>query len=131
MNVLLAIILPILASLVLAAIIYGLGLLASWLSTKIKNDKINMILYLVDTATADAVNTVGQEFVQAIKAKSADGKLTKEEMKEAFEMAKAIAVSVVGPKIKAAAKQVGIEFEALIKSKIETWVADFKEKWAK
>lgn len=131
MDVLFAVVLPALASLVLAAIIYGIGLFTSWLSTKIKNDKMNLILSLVDAATADAVNTVGSTFVQALKEKAADGKLTKEEMKEAFEMAKDIVVSVVGPKIKAIAKQIGIEFEALIRSKIETWVAEFKERWAK
>lgn len=113
----------------LAGTLYGIGALAAWLANKVKSDRIRLVLELVEAASYDAVNTVGETFVKGIKAGKADGKLTAEEAGLAFDKAVAMIEGSVGPGIKAAAERVKISWKDLIKSKIEKWVSELKDKW--
>jgi len=111
------------------ALVLGVGYLAGYLSMKIKNEKIELMLRLINEASYNAVMTVGETFVKELKAARSDGKLTVDEAKEAFNKAKAMIIDVIGPKIKKLAQQVGIELETLIHTSIEKWVMELKKKW--
>ncbi len=83
--------LPVLVAFLIALVSYGISLLRGK-AADIKNDTLRKSLdnafYEAEVVAIDAIRATNQVFVDEIKAKSADGKLTKEEAKEAMSIAK-------------------------------------------
>jgi hypothetical protein len=83
--------LPVVVAFLIALISYGISLLRGK-AADIKNDTLRKSLdnafYEAELVATDAIRATNQVFVDEIKAKSADGKLTKEEAKEAMSIAK-------------------------------------------
>ena len=83
--------LPVVATFLIALVSYGISLLRGK-AADIKNDTLRKSLdnafYEAEVVAIDAIRATNQVFVDEIKAKSADGKLTKEEAKEAMSIAK-------------------------------------------
>jgi hypothetical protein len=83
--------LPVVVAFLIALINYGISLLRGK-AADIKNDTLRKSLdsafYEAELVAIDAIRATNQVFVDEIKAKSADGKLTKEEAKEAMSIAK-------------------------------------------
>lgn len=83
--------LPVVVAFLIALVSYGISLLRGKASD-IKNDTLRKSLdnafYEAEMVAIDAIRATNQVFVDEIKAKSADGKLTKEEAKEAMSIAK-------------------------------------------
>ena len=66
---------------------WGVVVLTNWLNTKIKDKNLAMLLTKATTIVSDAVKTVYQEFVEALKK---DGKFDAEAQTQAKEKALAI-----------------------------------------
>ncbi len=66
---------------------WGVVVLTNWLNTKIKDKNLAMLLTKATTIVSDAVKTVYQEFVEALKK---DGKFDAEAQAQAKEKALAI-----------------------------------------
>ena len=83
--------LPVVVAFLIALVSYGISLLRGK-AADIKNDTLRKSLdnafYEAELVAIDAIRATNQVFVDEIKAKSADGKLTKEEAKEAMSIAK-------------------------------------------
>lgn len=83
--------LPVVVAFLIALVSYGISFLRGK-AADIKNDTLRKSLdnafYEAELVATDAIRATNQVFVDEIKAKSADGKLTKEEAKEAMSIAK-------------------------------------------
>lgn len=83
--------LPVVVAFLIALVSYGISFLRGK-TADIKNDTLRKSLdnafYEAELVATDAIRATNQVFVDEIKAKSADGKLTKEEAKEAMSIAK-------------------------------------------
>lgn len=82
--------LPIVVALLVALIGYGVAYLrqkTAEINNKIARDSLDAALAEAEIVAINAVRATGQVLVDELKAKSEDGKLTKEEAKEALETA--------------------------------------------
>jgi translation elongation factor EF-4 len=133
MSEVLAQILPplqIAAAVGLVALLAYLGtLLVQFIRSRIKNEFLANVLARAATGVATAVKATAQEYVDALKAKSADGKLTPAEQNEALEEALHKAKSFVS--LSELAKAFGLAStdaaEDLLVDKIEAAVKDLKQ----
>jgi hypothetical protein len=72
---------PGLGTAIMGLITYGSGLLISKINTKLKNDQVRQALDQLSKITKTVVTNLNQTLVADIKAKSADGDLSPEDMK--------------------------------------------------
>ncbi len=119
-----------LSPLLLAALTWVAARLAQYVSAKVKNEWVRGALVRLDDAVLVAVREVQQVTVEAIKAGSADGKLTPEERTRAKQAAIDSVKSHLGMKgIAELAKILGLEdgaIEKLLSSRVEAAVHDLK-----
>lgn len=104
----------------------AIALLAWLLGWLIKNSKPILAVFAVKLATGlfdIAVNKVNQKYVEELKLKSADGTLTAEEKKDAFNMALNMFLSLAGPFILGLLKDTwGAQYQENIEGGIEASV---------
>lgn len=117
--------------LITAVVIPLMPLLLKWLNAKIKNDNLREIAFQVEDAALAAVKSVYQTYIEELKFKRADGKLTDDEKAEAKDRALDHAKEIMGPEARKLAlklfKNNGFEVNKLIRHKIEAAVHDLKK----
>ena len=73
---------PGLGTAIMGLITYGSGLLISKINTKLKNDQVKQALEQLSKITKTVVADINQTVVSDIKSRTADGKLSSEDMRE-------------------------------------------------
>ncbi len=119
-----------LSPLLLAALTWVAAKAAQYIAAKVKNEYVRGVLVRLDDAVLAAVREVQQVTVEAIKAGSADGKLTPEERARVKQAAIDSVKSHLGMKgIAELAKILGLEggaIEKLLSTRVEAAVHDLK-----
>lgn len=94
----LQVVVPLLGTVVTAALTWAGAKLVNLIQAKTKNEYLKGALVRAEQAVQTAVLEVKQVYVDAIKVRSADGKLTSEEAEEAKKLAIDAAKSYLGTK---------------------------------
>ncbi len=120
-----------LSPLLLAALTWAAAKLAQYIQAKVKSEYLRGVLVRLDDAVLAAVREVQQVTVEAIKAASADGKLTPEERAKVKQAAIDSVKSHLGTKgLAELAKILGLEggaIEKLLSTRVEAAVHDLKQ----
>jgi len=121
--------LEIAAPIVAAVLIWALGMLAKWISTKTQNERIRSLIETVRDAAATAVSATQQAFVSGL-ARPCGEKLTDEQKAEALARALAACKAVLGTKgLDALKTAIGVgqaELDAYLTAQIEDQVGQNK-----
>jgi hypothetical protein len=119
---------PGLGTAIMGLITYGSGLLISKLNTKLKNDQVRQALDQLSKITKSVVQNLNQTLVAGIKAKSADGDLSPEDMREI----KAKAINLIKAQMQTEFLELlaknTIDVDGLIDTEIESSVFELKKK---
>jgi len=113
---------PVLGSLILALISWGLIELKKWVAAKTQNEQVNSALELVAEAVYTVVLELEQTFTRAMK----DGKLDESEKAEIKKMALDRVYQRLTPIIIDQARKAIDDFEAWIGGLIETTIFEMK-----
>jgi hypothetical protein len=120
-----------LSPLLLAALTWAAAKLAQYIQAKVKSEYLRGVLVRLDDAVLAAVREIQQVTVEAIKAASADGKLTPEERAKVKQAAIDSVKSHLGTKgLAELAKILGLEggaIEKLLSTRVEAAVHDLKQ----
>jgi hypothetical protein len=118
---------PGLGTAIMGLITYGSGLLISKLNTKLKNDQVRQALDQLSKITKSVVQNLNQTLVAGIKAKSADGDLSPEDMREI----KAKAINLIKAQMQTEFLELlaknTIDVDGLIDTEIEASVFESKK----
>jgi uncharacterized protein len=117
---------PGLGTAIMGLITYGSGLLISKINTKLKNDQVKQALEQLSKITKTVVADINQTVVSDIKSRTADGKLSSEDMREI----KAKAVMMIKAQMQTEFLELleknTIDVDGLISSTIESSVFELK-----
>ena len=91
------------------------------LQNRLQNEETSKYINIVEKAISSMVSTVNQIYVDDIK--SANGHLSPEEQKSAFEMAKSQIVRIAGDTALAALNQIYKDSETYLNNRIEYYVS--------
>jgi len=123
----------VITSIVVPVVIALTGLLVSYLTTKAEAIKQNMqderlkkYIDIANEAVVTAVGAVSQTMVEGLKKAAADGVLSSEEAKAAFEEAKNRSLAIMGQAGKEAVTALYGDLNEWIASKIEYYVGATK-----
>jgi len=123
-------VLQILSPILLAALTWVAAKVAQYIQAKVKNEYLRGVLVRLDDAVLAAVREVQQVTVEAIKAGSADGKLTPDERTRVKQAAIDSVKSHLGTKgLSELAKILGLDggaVEKLLSTRVEAAVHDLK-----
>lgn len=117
-------------SIVFAAVAALLGYAIKWLLEKYSNKYIQAALEFLDQAIVTAVYAVNQVYVDEIKKARADGELTDEEKKHAFDLAWDYVKKQIPPLFMAALKKLfggDAGVSSYVETKIEAVVKEAKQ----
>lgn len=96
------------------------------LGAKVKSEQLKTLLTDVETAVDSAVSFTAQTYVDDLKAKAADGKLTAEEQQEALSIAVNNAAAHLTQSTKDYLNKNGVLIEEYLKTKIEAAIGGTK-----
>ncbi len=91
-----------------------------------KSEELNKLIDIAEDAVITGVGAVEQTLVKMMKNASETGKLSENDIKEAFTEAKNRAILIMGEKGKQAVIEVYNDFDAWIENKIEFYVLQTK-----
>jgi len=117
---------PGLGTAIMGLITYGSGLLISKINTKLKNDQVKQALEQLSKITKTVVADINQTVVSDIKSRTADGKLSSEDMREIKAKAVMMIKSQVQTEFLELLAKNTIDVDALIDSMIEASVYELK-----
>jgi hypothetical protein len=99
---------------------------AFYFKSKAKSELAHTFISDVERAASDAVNIIGQTFVNDLKKKNADGKLTDDEKSEALFSAVSLAESMLSKATKEYMAKNGLEIGQFLESLIESQIGSMK-----
>lgn len=124
----------VITSVVVPVLIALVALFVQWTNAKaialkeqLHNEALNKYIDIADEAVCTAVGAVAQVMVDGLKAAAADGVLSSEEAKAAFDEAKNRALAIMGTLGREAVKELYGDFDAWLAGKIEFYVGARKQ----
>jgi hypothetical protein len=99
----------------IAALVWALTWLTKWIKAKTDNENLHKVYTTLNTVAAMVVREVGQTYVDELKEKAADGRLSKKEASRAFVAARDRALVLLKQQgIEASPELVGTAIEAFV-----------------
>jgi hypothetical protein len=118
---------PYVLSVITALLTYGLQQLFKWSIATVKSNYFRKLLGDVEQVVCNAVQYTNQTFVDSLKAAREDGKLTREEAKEAFGKTLGAVRGMLRTEEERILQRITGDFEVYLTTLIERQVRDAKK----